>query len=479
MTDRCFYRRCVIAVLAPTLLILSWVQSTHAGETDATRVLQPPAMPLPAVGVSFKDPAFGTSLKRIANPADFDTSELRPEYSQLQAWNADGSLLLLNSGLILETKGYTLVHKIDYRWPGFGKALRWSPVDPNKLYYAGGELGGCGNAGLYEYRLTPGNPMAGTPALVKCFPEYESILKEQSWEEMSDDGRIIALVGKRAADNKWGYVAEVFAYDVVSGTKHRPLALPVDPTWGPVAGDRAAASPSGKYVLVQFGSGTERMRGLEAFDLDMNYLGKVHTGNGHGDLARDAAGNEWAIVDNSNNAYLFSGNHYVVKAKIPQGVIFDAAGNVDANATANAGLTVRLLQVDWYLHMHISCRNIRSPGWCVFGTYYTKEGFDNGWQPLESEVVKVDLESTYQAPKVDRLAHHRTTYEGIASRDSCTKQNYWAQPHATTSPDGREVIFGSNWGRICESGDPVDAFVADIWSTNALRPMPPSNFVIR
>jgi hypothetical protein len=466
-------------LLGALLIGLSSLATALAGETDPSRIVQPPSMPLPAAGTSFTDPIFGTSIKRIANPADFGSNELRPEYSQLQAWNADGSLLLVNAGLILETKGYTLAHKIDYGWPASGQALRWSPVDPNKLYYIGGDFGGCGKAGLYEYRLTPGNPMAGTPVLVKCFPEYQRLLKDQSWEEMSEDGRIIALVGTKAADNKWGYVAEVFAFDVVSGTKYRPLELPVDPTWGPVVGDRAAASPSGKYVLVQFSGGTGRMRGLEAFDLNMNYLGKVHTGNGHGDLARDASGNEWAIVDNSNNSYLFTGNHYIVKARIPQGVAFDTAGNVDPVATEKAGLTVRLLQVDWFLHMHISCRNIRAPGWCVFGTYYTKEGFDNGWQPFESEVVKLNLDSTHTAPKVERLAHHRSTYAGISPRDPCTSTNYWAQPHATVRPDGGELIFGSNWGQICDPSEPVDAFVADLRANAVVRPKPPSDVVAR
>ena len=38
------------------------------------------------------------------------------------------------------------------------------------------------------------------------FPEYQSSYKDQSFEEISDDGRMIALVGRKAAANKWGYV---------------------------------------------------------------------------------------------------------------------------------------------------------------------------------------------------------------------------------------------------------------------------------
>ena len=257
------------------------------------------------------------------------------------------------------------------------------------LYYIGGGFGGCASSGLYEYNLDGSSPLAGAPKLVRCFPEYASLYKDQSWEEISDDGRIIVLVGKKTSSNKWGYVNEAFAYDIVSGTKHRALELPIHETWGPLTGDFAAASPSGKYVLVQFPAGTARFNGLEAFDLDMNYAGKVHTGSGHGDLIRDSSGAEWALIDNANNAYLFSGAHYIVKARIPSGVLFDAAGNVDANATANANLTVRMVQLDWFHHVHISCRNVAAPSFCVFGTYQTKEGYDNGWQPFENEIVKL------------------------------------------------------------------------------------------
>jgi hypothetical protein len=424
---------------------------------------------------------FGTTIARIANPADFGGNQLRPEYSQLQAWNADGSLLLLNSGFILDTKSYTLAHRVDYRWPGFGHALRWSPVDPRKLYFIGGEIDGCKSAGLYEYNLGAGTPMTGTPKLVKCFAEYQSLFKDQSFEEMSDDGRIIALLGKKPATNKWGYVAEAFAFDVVSGIKHRPMELPVDAEWGPTTGDFVAASPSGKYVLMQFGGGTTRLRGLEAYDLDMNYAGKVNTGSGHGDFTMDSDGTEWAVMTNANNAYLFSGQHYIVKARIPNGVVLDAAGFVDVAATSNAGLTVRLLQLDWFHNVHVSCRNSRSPGWCLISTYSTKSSLDNGWQPFESEIFRVDLTSTHLVPKVDRLAHHRSRVTASTPGDACSKQNdYWSQPHATTRPDGRQVIFGSNWGRICDPSEPVDALVLNVGPVaTVVRPDPPKDVTVR
>ena len=106
------------------------------------------------------------------------------------------------------------------------------------------------------------------------------------------------------------------------------MELPVDATWGPQPAIRRRFSIR-EVRADSVSSRNRRLRGLEAFDLDMNYVGKVHTGSGHGDFVRDSSGTEWAVIDNANNAYLFSGAHYIVKAKIPSGVIFDAAGNVD------------------------------------------------------------------------------------------------------------------------------------------------------
>ena len=324
-----------------------------AGETDASKIIPDTALTLPAVGTSYTDPAFGTQTVRIGQ-------NMRPEYSQLQAWNADMSLLLVNSLQIIDVKTYKVLHTVDYKWPAWGNALRWSPTDPLTLYYLGGDFPGCLGAAFMKYKLTSGATMLGQPILVKCFPEYEKFLKDESFEELSDDGRYVALLARKpTSSNSFGWVAEAFVYDIQADVKHKALELPVDATWGPRTCDHIQVSPSGKYALLQCAGGTARFYGFEAFDLEMNYIGKVHTGNAHGDVGRDANGNDVAVIDNANNAYLLTDKHYIVMAKIPQGVIFNGSGNVDASATLSGSATVPLLELDWKHNMHISCRNSR------------------------------------------------------------------------------------------------------------------------
>src|SRR5262249_40407055 len=237
---------------------------------------------------------------------------------------------------------FAIVHTIDFGFPAYGEGLRWSPTDPLVLYYTGSLNSGfgpdpdgipCGvnQARLMRYRLMPGTPLAAKRELVRCFSEYTEFAKDPSYEELSDDGRYIALVGVRSTGQN-----EVFAYDILNDIKGQTLA-----TSGV---DWTAVSPSGKYVLVQYTGGVTRFAGLESYDLNMNFLGKVSTTGGHGDLTMDANGNEFLIQTNAANAYLLSDKHYLIKAKIPVGVLFQPNSlTVDEVATVGTGATVPLL----------------------------------------------------------------------------------------------------------------------------------------
>jgi hypothetical protein len=378
--------------------------------------------------------------------------------------------LLVNSGTILDAKTYKVVHTVDFKWPAWGEALRWSPSDPNVLYYTGGLTAGktdpdgisCGSgqARLMRYRLLPGAPISAKRELVRCFSEYTELDKNASYEELSTDGRYIGLVG-RPPNGTY----DIFIYDVPNNIKHTPLNSTDSLEW-------VAPSPSGKYAIVNWaGGGDARFNGFEAFDLDMKYLGTVATGHGHGDLAIDKDGTEW-YVDISFDNYVGVTGPLIKKNRIPDGYTSWKANN-------GSGAIVSLLRLDWLNGGHISCQNPRS-GWCVMSSFTDQAGFDNGLQPFENEVFKFYLDSLETAPHVERLAHHRSRPVSIAA-DGCDNSNYWAQPHATVRPDGTQIIFGSNWGRICDAGDPVDSFLLTLGPTTVDRvaPRAPTGLTVR
>lgn len=447
LLSRTLLAACVLAGYAGT----SW-----AGITNATQVMTESALALPSPYTPYNDPAFGTPTVRIGDPKAMGLSQLRPEYSQLQAWNASMSMLLVNTVIILDAKTFQRLHKIDFGWPATGSALRWSPTEPLSLYYAGTGVTGCSGAALMRYRLiVTGTPIQGQRELVRCFPEYTQFNKNASWEELSDDGRFIGLVGRRSDGTYDGFV-----YDIVNNVKHGVLQRSFFEWLSP--------SPSGKYVVVNWGGGGDaRYTGVEAFDLEMRYLGKIATGHGHADLAIDKDGTEW-YIDYSPDNYAGITGKVIKKNRLPNG--YDAYKGGDKTAV------VTLLEFEtWSNNVHISCRNPKA-GWCGVTTY---GGGGDGRQPFDQEIFAIYFDSTPAAPHVDRLAHHRS----ITSSSTCNITSYWAQPHATVSPDATRIFFGSNWGRICDTSEPVEGFILSLPSTTApadrIAPKAPTGIRVR
>jgi len=445
---------------------------------DATYTITEPALTVPSPGVPYADPTFGGSNIRIQS--------VYPEYSELQAWNSDQTLLLVNAGAtrqVRDASSYALLHTIDYgAAPDFGRALRWSPIDPLVLYYLDFANTFGSGATLLKYSLTPQpSPTlwTRTRSLVRHFTEYIQFEADESFEELSEDGRYIALIGKRAVVSSWGHVFDAFVYDVISNIKHVPLELPVDITFGPRSPDHIAMSPSGGHALMWWASGTSFYQGIEAYTKDMVYAGKVSTAQyPHSTLCREADGTDVVVLDNANNPYLLSGNHYIVKAKVPVGVLFDGSGNVDSSATINGGYSVALLQLDWQHNVHISGTNRNARGWVVVSTYAGQPGYDNGWQPFEDEVFRVFLDSTVTTPHVSRVAHHRSHAGGLTGRDACPGESeYFAQPHATASPNGNKIFWGSNFENICTVPHVIDGVVLSSSADPVIPSTPVGNVV--
>src|SRR6185436_13665308 len=111
-------------------------------------------------------------------------------------------------------------------------------------------------------------------------------------------------------------------------------------------------SPSGKYVLIMWGRGAERFKGLEAYHrATMAYAGKVTASSGHGDVIQGDDGQEYYVCTNANNAYFLTDAHFLTRSRIPKGVVFNPGGekkgDVDYVNTVATGATVPLLAIDW------------------------------------------------------------------------------------------------------------------------------------
>jgi len=90
----------------------------------------------------------------------------------------------------------------------------------------------------------------------------------------------------------------------------------------------------------------------------------------------------------------------------------------------------------------VSARNLQDRDW-VFATFTPEDG-RSGFAPYKGEVSAVSMDGNQS---VRRLAETHAAPNG-----------YLTEPHGCPSPDGRRVIFASNWG---DKNGPIAAYVAE------------------
>jgi hypothetical protein len=80
-------------------------------------------------------------------------------------------------------------------------------------------------------------------------------------------------------------------------------------------------------------------------------------------------------------------------------------------------------------------------------------GNTSGARLLDQEILLVNANT---GGAVCRVAHHRS---------AVGPQGYWAEPHASISPTGTRIIFGSDWGGESR----VETYVVELPSYNPSR----------
>jgi hypothetical protein len=387
---------------------------THRG------VLQTPELPEPPARVSFRDPVFGTCLVRLTDRksdiASEDSSKgLKNEYSRVQSFNADGSLILargieatwyLYDARTLEPLG---------RLPFDGAVdPRWDARDPHRLYY-------CEEARLMFHDVRSGEKTVvhdfaadfRGKALAAVWTRYEG--------SPSRDGR---YWGFMAQDKEWAPVA-LLVYD-----QRKDRVIAVRELSGVPELDSVTISPLGDYFLAYFdycesGRGSlARPCGLMVYDRNLEQGRGLLRVVGHSDVALDAGGREVLVYQDIDTDHIS---------------MLDLA----------SGAVTRLWPIDFHhtaIGLHFSGRAFDRPGWALVSTYNGGHPKDYTW--MDDQVFAVELKC---GGRVARLAHTHSLV------DEAQEHDYWAEPHASVNPDFTRVLFTSNWGR---SGTPeVETFM--------------------
>ena len=473
-----------LVVLAPPAHAGPWLCPPTRVD-DQTTVLGEHARTKPALYAVFYDSVYSTCYQRITDYDSTNAGEgvtwanLVPLYSQLQAWNANQTLIWLASEDILKSPSYRKFKRLQLG----GVNVRWDPTNDSIMYFSKQISIQAGKTWQKRSAFMKVNVYTEIQDTVRVFPEYPGGLEiGNEHEDLSRDGRMVVLEGYRAQSGDQGDdSSDVFVLDVKANPGNPPTTrgrkgtvrsgLSVDGCGGV---DDMLMSPSGKYAMLHWGSGgCGNTCGLAAYDTAMTYVGAVYKGRGHYDLTVDQQGREFAVAGMSG-ADCAPNNATIWKWRIPSGYTdYIASGSVQTDSTARA-------LINW--------------SDAIGGAHITGRAFDTGFVVVSAdmditpacsgtasvhptthtaafsqELVKLYLDSTTGSPHLERLADHKSD-AWYSSSPSCSAPGcgYWAAPHATLSRDGTRLLWGSSFGAasgVCAA----EAYVMDI-SNKARNP---------
>ncbi len=389
----------------------------------------------PPFGQRYRDPAFGTTVIRITNSAADEV--FKPSYSTMQAWNADESLLLLykqsnGDGLHILLDGFTYapIKALDF-WPTDLEEVFWSHNDPDILYYVSAQHPTYGSLMKHNVRTDEATvlrnfenmcgkniaPTSGGDVLMQSLDDNTFGFRcdtGDNWTAFSynvkEDKVITQLLGDGKDFDNWT----------------APLPLPKsDAFWmqGKVIG------PDLKSVQATF----DMFKHHEHAD-----IGLAHDGR---EVYYATAFN---ISEGRCNNDVYGGVGHLIEHDFKTGECRPVITEKDGYPYTTRGT-------------HISGRATRKPGWVAMSSIgYDKLDFftnDNKASPLFSEIYLVDTNP--KSERVCRVAQHRSFGKSAKNGEY---HPYFGEPHATISPSGTRIIFGSDW---YDSGS-VDAYVVEL-----------------
>ena len=371
-----------------------------------TAVKDIPAIRKPAYLESYEDPVFGTKVTRITGNPDAGIPNVngiwakvaRHHYSKDAAWNCDQSLLYLAIHQGRPNRLFLDGENYAVRFTRHnrpGREMRWHPQRPDIMVYVRDNA-----IGYWDVRKD-------TTEVIVTFPSYCEF-RIGPWEgNLSLDGRLIVVVGMKGENRI------AFAYDLEQKQKYPDLVL------NDVTIDWVSVSASGKYIVLngEIDGGKDR---TQVYDLAGNKTTELWEKYGrpsHYDLTIDENGDDIAVGVSKSKPDVGR----VIKRRLRDG-------------------KVTVLTSGGYAG-HTSTRNVRRPGWA----YVTYQGRGSAWPPYWDEVVAVKLDGSMTA---ERIAHLHTK-----------RIDYLTEAHAVPSPDGKRVLWASNWESA--NGRPIGTYVAD------------------
>ncbi|HKW34559.1 MAG TPA: hypothetical protein VJN92_16230 [Candidatus Acidoferrum sp.] len=378
-------------------------------------------------GHSYTDPVFGCPVLRLTDSSREETltDGTRPSYvhyySTLSPLSADDTLLLITSNAgtwrIKDTKGNVVVSAGKMPAMNNGHPV-WDASDGNVFYYASGKT-------LYKATVQ-GNAVKTTE--LYTFKEYRGIVSPDA-ADLSQDGDHIALVGQNSTNT-----LDVFVWSLAKRTKTSTYTTickiegDITGTQQPGCIHKLLLTPNNLLAIAFAKDGSDAEQGARLWD--GKRLIRLQDATNHMDTGYDLKGNP---------VFIESGNsHYTPGFANP----CTSGWGLDVRQFNDTSLSSCLL--DKLPSWHVSYRGSSSQPWAALSFCDNRKpgpelfnytmGFQapsrNNWELYEDEIMLARVDGG----EIYRLAHAR----------SRSAENYWAQPHAAISRDGKYVIFSSN-----------------------------------
>lgn len=385
-------RRLALASAFILFCATKWASAGLVCDLPSDTLVHPvPQVSKPAYLRPYRDPIFGALVTRITGdpgpiasiPGGRWGTDVHHEYSKVQAWNANQTLIFIETnrdggarGGSVFLDGSTYRPLMQGRCPG--AECRWDVKNPDMMLYAGGDL------------LGRWNVRSGATSVIATFPDHSDLTIGQYEGNTSLDGSTVVLSGKNAEGHR-----VAFAYDMADRRKYPDIdfvRLGIRP-------DHSSISPKGDLIVT-----TDNRDRATIFDLHGRVVGRFpkYGRPSHYDLAVDPAGHQVAVG--------------VSKSPPDEGKVI---------ARRLRGGAVRVLVSAGYAS-HTSMRDTES------GMGVSDYDYNPNWPPYMGEIDTYG----FRGGKVYRLAQSHSSLH----------PDYEAEVHASPSPDGLRVLFASDWG---------------------------------
>lgn len=372
-------------------------------------ILNPNPETEPEARTPFLDPVFGTCVVRVTDrnndlSGDDPSSGLKNEYSRVQSFNADGTLILVRG-----TEATWYIYDANSLLPlgevPLGVEPRWDPDDPYRIFF-------YEDTSLFSYDL-----LEGKREIRHDFSnDFPDLTLSAAWTRYegspSEDGSIFGLM---VQDQDW----DVVGFAIYDHNQDAVIARRLFS--GGVEVDSVTISLSGEFFLAFFDNycregqlGTDdNPCGLMVYDQTLNNSKGLLRIVGHSDIAYSDSGQEFLVYQDIDTDHISMLN-------------------------LSSGAITPILPINFSqgeIGLHFSGRAFNLPGWAIVSTY---TGTANAKTWMDDQVFAIELKPS---GRIIRLAHSHSLVDENQDHD------YWAEPHASVNQSFSRVLFTSNWGR--------------------------------